>query len=251
MRIFKNFILFFGVVFLAVIVFLVATFAAVKHLKIKDIVEHQIEESLGIKVTINRVEFSPLLAHIALEGITVHNPVRFVEKEMAFINAIHLLIDPLELVVSKKPMIYVLAVDLERLNIIKNKDGCVNIKEIFPIKDDMATNEGDAPIRFGELVLSVGEVNYIDHASAKVQKFKIGMKNQTFIDLKDENDVIRLIVYKAIENTDVGKLINLTIMPVFSQVSNTVGAFWGAAKTGAKGMEEIAALPFKLLFGKN
>ncbi|MCX5680728.1 MAG: hypothetical protein NT079_00265, partial [Candidatus Omnitrophica bacterium] len=98
----------------------------------------------------------------------------------------------------------------------------------------------------------VGTVTYIDHTSAgaKIHQYPIGIKNQAFVDLKDENDVIKLIIYKALQNTDIGKLVNLTITPVISQVSNTVDAAWGLAKAGAKGMGEIAAMPFKLLFGK-
>jgi len=56
---------------------------------------------------------------------------------------------------------------------------------------------------------------------------------------------------KVIENTDIGKLINLKIIPVVSQIGDTFNSAWGTAKTGAKVAWSIAILPFNLLFSKN
>ena len=103
------------------------------------------------------------------------------------------------------------------------------------------------------LVLSVGQVRFVDYSgqNKKEHIYPIGIKNATFVNLKDEQDVVRLIVSKAIENTDIGKLINLKLIPVVSQIGDTFNSAWGTAKTGAKGAWGIVTLPFNLLFGKN
>lgn len=249
MKILKKIIIALGLVFLVLIITFSALFYTLKHLKMKEIVEDQIERNLGIKVTIDSIESSPLLTYVIAKGITVHNPEGFQEKELAYIKSIHFLFDPINVIVYKNTEIYVCAVDLERLNIIKNKDNKVNIKELMPIKDDGSTDE-EAYFYFDMLVLSVGEVNYIDYTQlpATPHKFPIGIKDATFIGLKDEDEVVKMILYKALENTPVGKLINLTIKPVFSDISDTLEGAWGTAKSGVKGAWGIVTMPFKLIF---
>ncbi|MDD5097626.1 MAG: hypothetical protein PHU59_03995 [Candidatus Omnitrophica bacterium] len=250
MKILKRIILGLGIIFIALVILSLASFLIIKNLKIKDIVEQEIERTLGINVTINKFEFSPLLAHIGLSGITVHNPDGFAEDELAYIEAIHLVFDPLEIITLKKPNIYVFAMDLKRLNIIKNAQGKVNIEEIFALKADNVVQDKNIPFYFDIVVLSIGEVTYLDHAppGKKEQKYLIGLKDAAFVNLPDEKEIVKIVVMKAIENTDIGKLINLKIIPVVSQLGDTFDSAWGTAKTASKGAWSIATLPFHLLF---
>lgn len=253
MRIIKKLILTFGIIFIVLIIFLLASFATIKHLKIRQIVENQIEHSLGIDVSIEKIEFSPLLAHVWASGVTIHNPQDFLEDELAYIEMIHFVFDPIEFIVKKKPNIYLLGLDLKRLNIIKNVDGRVNIEEINPLKDKDAALKDKTPFYFDLLVLSVGSVRYVDYSGPKMKEhlYPIGLKNATFVGLKDGQDVARMVVSKAIENTDIGKIINLKILPVVSQINETFSSVLSTTKTGAKSIRGIAMLPFNLLFGKN
>lgn len=50
------------------------------------------------------------------------------DYELAYINSIHFLTDLIEIITRAKPHIYVCAVDLERLNIIKNNSGGFNVQ---------------------------------------------------------------------------------------------------------------------------
>ncbi len=253
-KLLERLVLFLGVVFLVLLILLASVFYIVKHLRIKEIVEGEIEQSLGIKVDIKKINFSPLLVHIVASDITIHNPKGFVEDELAYIKSIHLTFDPLEAITRKKPNIYLFVLDLERLNIIKNSDGRVNIKEIIhanktgPPKDEKTKEH----FYFDVLVLSVGEVDYTEYTASgkREHKYPIGLKNAAFIGLKDEDALVKTVIYRALENTDIGKLIGLTVVPVITQITDTVDSAWGTARTGAKGAWEIATLPFQLLFGK-
>ncbi|MDD5506284.1 MAG: hypothetical protein PHR73_05980 [Candidatus Omnitrophica bacterium] len=253
MKIIKKLIIAFGIIFLVLIIFLSGIFVITKHLKIKEIVESQIEQSLGINVLIERIEFSPLLAHIGVSGITIQNPANFEEEELAYIDAIHFVFDPIEIITSKKPNIYLLGLGLKRLNIIKNKEGKINIEEISSLKNKDAVMQDKTPFYFDVIVLSVGQVRFIDYSGSNKKEhiYPIGIKNATFVSLKDEQEVVRLVVLKAIENTDIGKIINLKIIPVVAQIGDTFNSAWDTAKTGTKGAWAIATLPFHLLFGKN
>jgi len=253
MKIIKKLVIACGIIFLTLAILLVASFVVIKRLKIKEIVERQIEQSIGINVSIEKIEFSPLLAHVWASGITIHNPADFQEDELAYIDALHLVFDPIEIITSKKPNIYLLGLDLKRLNIIKNKEGKVNIEEINPLKDKDAAIKNKTLFYFDVLVLGVGSVRFADYSGPdkKEHFYPIGIKNAVFVNLKDEQDVVRMIVSKAIENTDIGKLINLKIVPVVSGINDTFVSAWGTVKTGTKSVGGIIVLPFKLLFGKN
>jgi len=251
-RIIRVFAVTLGIIFLLVIVLSCSTFAIIKHLKIKDLVEQEIEQQLGINVTIQKLTYSPLLTHVCAEGVTIYNPPGFDEKELAYINAIHLVWDLGGVITQKKPHIYLLAVDLERLSIIKNREGQVNIKELVPIRDPDAVDKDRTPFFFDVLVLSIGTVNYTEYTPSgkKIHSYTIGMKDQAFVRLQDENEVVKLIIFNAIQNTEIGKLINLALAPAMSGVSDTIDAAWGTAKTGAKSVIQVVSLPFKMILGK-
>ncbi|MDD4980818.1 MAG: AsmA family protein [Candidatus Omnitrophica bacterium] len=251
MKILRRLIISLGIVFIALVILLIAVFSIVKHLRIKEIVESKIEETLGIKVTIDKIEFSPLLTHIAVKGITVHNPAGFPQEELAYLDYIHLVFDPWEVLIRKKPDIYLFAMDLKQLNIVKNKGGKINIDGIVSPKKEDAGDEPD--FYFDIVVLSIGDVKYTDYTAKppKEYKYHIGIKNTAFVGLKDENAVVKMAIYKAIENTEIGKLLDLTFVQLLSQIKGTADAAWGTAKTGARDAWGIATLPFKLLFSKD
>lgn len=252
MKTLKKIIVISGIVCLIVCVLFFVFFSVFKHIKIKDIIEHEIEKQLGIHITIQKLEFSPLLTFIRAEGVTIHNPAGFDERELAYISSINLLWDPVEVMVNKKPAIYLTALNLVRLNIIKNRQGRVNIKELVPVKGESVSQKDETPFYFDILMLSVGDVNYIEYGVnvKKTRKFTIGIKDQVFTNVKDEDAVVRLVIYKAIQNTDIAKLIDLAISPITSGVSDTINSAWGTAKTGVRSVVGIVSLPFKLLFGK-
>jgi len=251
MNFFKRIIIFLGIVFFVFLILLTATLFVLKNLKIKEIIENEIEHSLGIKVAIEKIEFSPLLSHIGASGITIYNPAGFSQDELAYINSIHFVCDPLEILIRKKPDIYLFMLDLARLNIIKNKDGRVNIKQIIPIRVNQPVQDGQkTSFYFDVTVLSVGEVTYTQETAQgpSVRKYPVALKNAAFIGLKDEDEVVKQVIYKALENTDVGKLINLTIMPVVTQLTGTLNTAFGTAKSGAKGAWDLVNLPFNMVF---
>ncbi|MDD5119801.1 MAG: hypothetical protein PHR84_00615 [Candidatus Omnitrophica bacterium] len=251
MKIIKRIIFILGILSLVIVVLVSAVFFVAKHIRIKDIVENEIERSLGINVTIGEISFSPLLVHIGLKSVIIHNPEGFIEDELAYIEYLHFVFDPIEVLSRPRPNIYLTAIDLKRLNIIKNKSGKINLKELTPVKGSSSAENSQVPFYFDVVVLNVGEVQYIDYSAPvkKVTKYNIGIKEAAFVGLKDENAVVKMIVYKAIQNTDIGKLINLTVTPVFSAINDTVDAAWSTAKIGSKGIWQIGTMPIKLIFG--
>lgn len=241
-----------GILFLALGLIFLTLFSVIKNIKIKDLIENEIEEELGIPVTIEKLGFSPLMTHIWVQGVTIHNPAGFDDQEMAYLNSLHLIWDPGEMLVRQKPNIYLVGIDITRLNVVKNRKGEVNINDLLPIKDADDASKDPTPFAIDVLVLSIEKLTYTEEKAGgrKTSTYTIGMKNQTFVNLQDENEVIKLIVSKAIQNTDIAKLVHLTVSPVLSGARGTLGAAWGTARSGVKSAVDIAAMPFKMLFSK-
>ncbi len=101
MKILTKIIFILGILSLIIIILISASIFVAKHIRIKEIVEKQIEQSLGIKVTIEKITFSPLLAHVGLENVTIHNPDGFGQDELAYLESLHFLFDPIEVLVRK------------------------------------------------------------------------------------------------------------------------------------------------------
>jgi len=247
MKTLKKFILVLGIFSLVFFIFLSATFFIVESLRIKSLVEHEIEQDLGINITIDQIHFSPMLAHIVVDGITIQNPPGFGKGELAYINSMQFAFDPIELLVQRKPNMYFFTIDVERFNVVRNAQGKINIKELIPTKEDEIVSETKTPFYFDMAVMSIKEVNFIDYKSGskKMYHYPVGIKNATFFDLKNGSEVVRMVITEAIKYTTIGK-----IVPVVSQMNNTVSAAWGMTTTGVKSVWQIVALPFNLLTGK-
>ena len=251
MKLLKRLIIASGIIFLLLFVFLATTVFVVKNLRIKELIEYELEQELDINVTIKDFSFSPLLTHVTATGVTVYNPKGFEGGELAYINSLSFDVDPIEAVVRRKPQIYLFMIDIERLNVMRNAKGKINIKEIIPQKDDVAASEAKTPFFFDVAVLSINQVNFIDHKSGRKKEYHypVRIKNATFIGLKNGSEVVNLIIFEALKYTEVGKLVNMTVVPVFSQVNNTMSAAWGMTQTGAKSAWEILSMPFHLITG--
>ncbi|MDD5044229.1 MAG: AsmA family protein [Candidatus Omnitrophica bacterium] len=252
MGIIKKFVITLGAVFLLIIALFIGLFFFIKNIEVKNVLEKEIERTLGINVTIEKIEFSPLAAHIEISGITIDNPKGFAEKELAYISSIHFVFDPIEIIARKKPNIYLFVLNIKRLNIVKNKDGKVNIKELVPVEKWNVPVEAKTPFYFDAVVLSIDEINYTEYGmlGKKISNYPVAIKNATFLNVNDENDMVKLVVYRAMMSTDVGKFINLSVVPMVSQVSGTVGAAWEAAKFSFNSVLKISTAPFRFLFEK-
>jgi len=251
MKLLKRLIIASGIIFLLLFIFLATIIFVGMSLRVKDLVEYEIEQELGINVTISSIHCSPLFAQIVAKGVTVHNPAGFTEPELAYINSIRLVFDPLEAIIQRKPNIYLFAIDIERLNVVRNAQKKINIQEIIPKKKTEAVSESQTPFYFDVMMVSIAKVNFLDYASGKkkTSSYPVRIKNATFVNLRNGSEVVRMIVFEALRYTEIGKLLHMTVIPVVSQVNNTVSAAWGATKTGAKSMWEIVSMPFHLITG--
>ncbi len=252
MKIFKRLMVTLGIILLVLLVLIATTVFVARNLRMKDIVEHELEQELGINVTIEQIYFSPLLAHIEARGITVHNAPGFKEKELAYIDFLRLNFDPLEMLIERKPHVNLFVVEIKRLNVVRNAQGKINIKEIVPDKEDQVISETQTPFYFDVAIISIKDVNFIDYKSGhkKEYHYPIHIMHATFMNLKNGSEVVNRVVFEALKHTEIGKLVHVTFVPIASQVSDTMSAAWGMTKSGVKSAWEIFTIPANVFKGK-
>lgn len=237
---------------LAIIFFFFLTFVALKNIIVSRLLEKAAEGILGLNITIKDLDVSPLGTHLRMEGLTIYNPGGFEEKEMAYIPLVSIVCDPLEYIKNKKVHFYLLDLNVERINIVKNSEGLVNIKEIKVIQHSGQQQKGEKKSFSIEILrLGLGDIYYTDHRSGgatKTRKFSVHIKDAMFSNIDSPQDIIDLVILKILANTEIGKLINMSIVPIVSDVSDVVVLTGKTVEATIKGFLDGITMPLKILF---
>lgn len=213
-----------------------------KNIIVRVTLEKLVETALGVKVKVDDFDVSFLGHHLRAEGITIENPSGFKNGEFAYINTVNIICNPFDYITDRKITIYFLGVDIDKINIIKDENGDVNLKD-FKILH--RTDEGQPHFRVDIFQLSLKDVYYIDYSrpsSPRVKQYKIDMKNYAFENINSFEDVTHIVVWKALANTGIGKAINYTVAPLANNVKDVV--FVGTRTTGSiiKGIFSLPSL---------
>jgi hypothetical protein len=245
---------------LLIIVIILGMFISQKNLIVARILEKEAQETLGLKISMDSLDVSLFATHLRIRGLRVYNPQDFNVKEMAYIPSVMIICDPVEYLKTRHFELYFLDLDIDHVNVVKNKDGKVNLKEIKIIKDLMEHSAGNRPAKPQEkrgsvfsldvFRLTFKEVYYTDYSgsrSTETKKYALNIKDQVFTNVDSFRDIIDLIILKIIDNTEVGRLVNLSLSPILEDASNVVELTGKALKDTMRGVIS----PFAIIFGNH
>lgn len=244
----KKISVFLSVVLLIIIISIV--FIIKKNVIVKRLLKTGAENALGLPITMEDLDVSILGTHLKIEGLRIYNPQGFKEKEMAYIPLIYIVCDPTEYLKSKKLHFYFLDLNIERINIIKNKEGKSNIEQIKAVKNREQKPKEKIAFQIEIFRLNLGDIYYMDYYKGHVQKpriYSLRIKDATFSNIDSPDDVIKLVLLKVLENSEIGKLINLSIVSIASDVSDVVVLTGKTVKATIKGLLNGVTVPFKIL----
>lgn len=213
------------IVLVVIFTALVASYATFKNFFVARLLESQSEALLGVNIVIKKLDISFLANYLRIEGLTIENPPGFGEKEFAYIPSMAIACHPLDYLKNKEIKIYFLGLDIDHINIIKNKQGLVNLKTINPIMNQNNNDAGDNKFSVEIFRLNLKDVYYFDYQSGKALKpkvYNVNIKNTLFSNLNNPNDIVDLVVLKILSNTAIGQLINMSIAPVANDVKDVV-----------------------------
>lgn len=190
----------FGCLFSLLVVFpllLLGLAVATVHI-VTIVIEDKIEERTGFKVDFDDVDANFLTGKLQLNGTKVGNPKGFPQEFFLKIREVTVDLDLLSLFRERK-VFEEMAVDIEELNYVRNKDRMLNLQQFL----------GAIPLAVGEVVRQVEPeeefryliervrvrletVNYIDHSSrnARSRSFQPNLR----IELEGITDVEEIVM---------------------------------------------------------
>ena len=230
----------------------VGMFIWIKNIDLKKGIAKALEDNLGVKVDIEKLETSPLLVYIGLEGLTVYNPAGFKEPVLACIPYAHIVLDPVESIISKKPNIYLMALSVDYIHFVRRDDGSINIEQLGGIKNISHKKKHDLTYTIKVFELTLDEIRFTDYKSGRpVDKvYPVKMDSYVFNGLSDFDDVVKIVASKAIENSGLSSALNIVIGPVGSSVVAVADSSWRFVRTNMKSAWDITTWPLSFITGK-
>ncbi|MCF7874123.1 MAG: hypothetical protein K9L84_00015 [Candidatus Omnitrophica bacterium] len=234
-----------------VLILIFSLFIGLKNIIVSRILEQAIEQAYGIEITVGDLDVSFTGSHARMEQVTIYNPAQFKKRELAFLPAVNLYFRPLEYFMTKKFRVYFLDLEIERLTIIKNQEGKINLKMLDELKKEKSNQLGHSEISKREpnkleidmFHLIISDVYYIDNTRFEkpiVRRYSLDF-DQGFRNVDSFEDIGRLIAYNIISKTRLGKTLDITITPLAENIKD-IAVLPGKVATST--LKSVFGLPF-------
>jgi len=169
----------------------------------KFILESAIAHELGTRVTIGEIAFDldKEGRSLLMKEFVVYNPPGFDQAQaLSYLPEITAWYDLKTLIKDNKLHVKRLNVNMKMLNVVKNKDGAMNVNALrFSLeKFDML------PMELDELLLKVDSVVFKDYTKGKkptVQAYNVNIKAKSFEDIPSVDATVNKIVMEALSKT--------------------------------------------------
>ena len=223
----------FIVVFLIIVVLVLA-----RNVVIKSAVSAGVKAVTGLTLEIERLNIGFPKTLIDIGGLKLNNPSGFKDRVMVSVPEVY--VDySLGAFLKKKINLSEVRLNIEEFLVVRNEDGKLNLDALKPVqsakkeKDTTVKKEkGDLPqISIDKLSLKIGKVVYKDYSqkgTPKQREFKVNI-NEEYRNIKDPQELVRLIVAKALMNTTIASLTNFDL----GAVTDNVGEKIDKAKSSA------------------
>ena len=241
---------------LIILIILVSIFILLKNIITHYALEAAIEKNYNIEISIRDLDVSFTGRHVRMEDVTIYNPPEFKERVAGFLTKVEIYFKPISYLVRRKWHFNYLGVEIDKMNIIRNKDGTINLKRLDELRKDgfhQIEDKEEAGQRRSRLEvdmfhLKINEVYYIDHTprgKPKTMYFELNF-DKGFENIDSFKDVGDLILYTMISKTTIGKLLNLATGPLTEDITNIVML---PGRVATDTIKSILRLPF--IFRKN
>ena len=155
----------------------------------------------GAEVSIGRLSFGVINPSIKIKSCYLFNPRGFPNETLLAMPTIEARYKKDAL--FKKPLhLNTLAVDIQEIVVVKNKDGKLNIEalDIFK-KENKPRHKKTAVLEVDTLTLNIDRVIYKDFTQGEnpvVRKFDIGIKNKTYKNINNMEQLATIILSESL-----------------------------------------------------
>lgn len=215
-----------------------------KNVLIKMAIEQGTKKATGLELTIGTMDVSLLASKVDVTDMRLLNPAGFPDKVM--IDIPKLLVDvELASLFKQRKHVETLELNLKELMVVRNKERKLNINSLTalgkkkqegkkPVEQKEAKQGGKAPqVAIDKLILKIGKVTYKDYSlggTPFTKTFTIGV-NEVYRDVTDLNELVMLIIVRALEGTGIAQLANFDLGTLKAAVNDTL-------QKGVSGMTE-------------
>lgn len=216
---------------IAVVVLAIFVVGFVKDAVIKFAVERGVESVTGLKLSMKSLHVGIVRNVVMIKGLVLYNPKDFTEKIMVDMPEIYVDYD-LPAILSGNTHIRQLRIHLRDFNVVKNKDGKLNLDSLKTVasqkKGAKAASKEAKPMKLqiDSLYLKVDRASYKDFSSGTaptIKEFNINLE-ESYSDIRDPNALVSLIVVKALTNTSIANIANFDIQGLKGTISGTLGS---------------------------
>ena len=210
-----------------IILILTVGILSAKNLLVKIALEKSISKmSGGLKLSIKNMDIGILSPSIRVEGLTLFNPRNYDDNIMFEIPLLYLKYD-ISSIFRNRIHIMEMALHLKCLNVIKNRDGALNISylNITRPKKGKDVKMPMSRILIDKLHLKAGKVTYKDYAQPpfpNVLEYDIDL-DERYENIKDPYALGSLIVSRSLIKTNISRLTGFDLGPLQDEISGVVG----------------------------
>jgi uncharacterized protein involved in outer membrane biogenesis len=253
-----SFILVFFVIFLVLILL-------GKNLIAKNAVKGGVKAVTGLEMDIEKMDVGVLNTLIGINRMKLYNPPDYTDRVMIDMPEIYVDYN-LSAFLEGKAHLEEVRIDLKELTVVKNRDGKLNIESLNVARKEeekvKTEEEKKSEMKIDRLDLKIGKVAYKDFSAGPepaVREYSLDL-HETFHNMTDLNEMGRLILVKALMNTDIASLANFDLGSIKSGISDTLmkaveigGPAEELGRKAGEALQDTAGeikKKFKLPFGK-
>ena len=202
------------------LVIIVAVLILGRNFLIRVTMEQGMRTVTGLKLSIHKFDIGLFKPVISIQGLKVYNPREFAYPEMLSLPEIYIRYDPLKML--KGTMHFTeIRFSLEELVVIRQEGKPINLNALSALKPP----QGGAPPKFhiDSLTLHIGKVIYKDYTQTppSSKEFNVNL-NEHYIHIQKPDDLVRLIVLRALAKTTIAQLTHLNLNDLKNGLSNTL-----------------------------
>jgi len=220
-----------------VIIAVVLVLLLARNMVVKVLVEGGMKKVTGLDLKTKSFDLNLQKASLRIKELRLFNPKGYREKTMLYMPDFYADYD-LPSVLTGKVHFQEIDLSIKEFFVEKNEKGELNLDSLKSLQGDKKTSEkkkAKRKIQIDRLRLHIGKVVYRDYSgggSPTVNEYQLNI-DQEFRNIDDLDALVRLIVFRALVNTSIARLIGLDLNALSAGIPSSVtGAVGGALGTG-------------------
>jgi uncharacterized protein involved in outer membrane biogenesis len=235
-------------IIVGIIVVIFVLLLVFKNILIRIAVEQGTKKATGLELTIRDMDVGLLESKVDITDMRLLNPAGFQDKVMIDIPKLRVDVE-LASFFKQRAHVETLELNLKELMVVRNKERKLNINSLTalgqkkkggkkPVKQKEAKQGKKAPqVAIDKLILKIGKVTYKDYSlggAPFTRTFTIGV-NEVYRNVTDLNELVMLIIVRALEGTGIAQLANFDLSTLKIDVNDILQkGVSGATEAGQK-----------------